>query len=557
MRSPIRPAFVLLLLVALAGCGSEGDVLARVGNRTILRDDFLSAAQLLSNRYPGPPDSAKVHLLRDLVDREVMVQGALHEGLHQDTTFLDYRRHLEEQMLRERYFGDLGAVGAKVSDAEIAELWRWRATESRARVIFTPSEPEIHAAAAELRRSGDFGAIADRFNPAGFTPPGGDIGFMPPGMLQNPIDDAVRTGKIGVIQGPLEAPGQGWFLVRVEERRPRASRPSLEQERPMLLTVLRQRKQREIVLRGLARLTTDYGVRVARGASQELIGRIMPYNIKGEDPPPLTTSESSKVLVEWEGGAYTMGDAFQDLRNGQIPRPNFNVMPSVERWLELRAIERTALLEALRRQLDQDPDLQRALRERLNDYLLEGYVTREVLAQSSVSDSDVRAAYEHAGIAPMKLRQASFLAAMIRDSAGAAQLAATARQAGGLREAVIAASLGSRVRAETITFPTDNPLYQGMEASLAPLETGDYAAIAAPGGWLVVQLQAKSMTPQSYENLSADERGQLHSQATEMKRAARLAALTDSLKHAIPVVFYWKRLARLPWPAPSPADVQG
>ena len=62
-------------------------------------------------------------------------------------------------------------------------------------MIFTPSEPEIHAAAAELRRSGDFGAIADRFNPAGFTPPGGDIGFMPPGMLQNPIDDAVRTGR--------------------------------------------------------------------------------------------------------------------------------------------------------------------------------------------------------------------------------------------------------------------------------------------------------------------------------------------------------------------------
>ena len=219
MRSPIRPAFVLLLLVALAGCGSEGDVLARVGNRTILRDDFLSAAQLLSNRYPGPPDSAKVHLLRDLVDREVMVQGALHEGLHQDTTFLDYRRHLEEQMLRERYFGDLGAVGAKVSDAEIAELWRWRATESRARVIFTPSEPEIHAAAAELRRSGDFGAIADRFNPAGFTPPGGDIGFMPPGMLQNPID-ARAYGKDRCDPGTAEAPGRGWFLVRVEERRP-------------------------------------------------------------------------------------------------------------------------------------------------------------------------------------------------------------------------------------------------------------------------------------------------------------------------------------------------
>mgnify|MGYP003694312315 CR=1 FL=1 len=128
----------------------------------------------------------------------------------------------------------------------------------------------------------------------------------------------------------------------------------------MLLTVLRQRSSARSCCAASRASPPITACGCARGASQELIGRIMPYNIKGEDPPPLTTSESSKVLVEWEGGAYTMGDAFQDLRNGQIPRPNFNVMPSVERWLGLRAIERTALLEALRRQLDQDPDLQRA-----------------------------------------------------------------------------------------------------------------------------------------------------------------------------------------------------
>jgi hypothetical protein len=554
LRSLIRCTFALLVIAALAGCGSDADVLARVGTRTINRGDFLSAAQLLSGRYAGPPDSAKRHLLQDLVNRETMVQGALREGLHRDTTFLDYQRKLTEQMLREHFFGDMGAISAKVSDAEVAELWRWRADESRARVIFTPSELEIRAAASELRRGADFGATADRFNPAGFTPSGGDIGFVPPGMLQNPIDDAVRTGKIGQVQGPIEAPGQGWFLIRVEQRRPRAARAGIEQERPMLVSIIRQRKQREIVLRGLARLSTDYGVRVRRGAAQELIGRIMPYNVRGENPPPLTASESAQILAEWEGGAYTMGDAFQDLSNGQIPRPNFNVMPTVERWLELRAIERTSLIEAFRRQLDKDPDFQRALRERLNDYLLQGYVAREVLAQSTVNDSDVRALYQHAGPAPMRLKQASFLAAMIRDSASAAQLAATARQAGGLREAVMAAGLGSRVRAESVTFPTDNPLYQGMEPGLAPLAIGDYASLPAPGGWLVVQLQGKAMTPQSFETLTADERAQLQNLATQQKRAARLEALTDSLKRVIPFAVYWKRLDHIPWPAPNPAE---
>src|SRR5262249_19715386 len=106
------------------------------------------------------------------------------------------------------------------------------------------------------------------------------------------------------------------------------------------------------------------------------------------------------------------------------------------------------------------------------------------------------------------------------------------------------------------TFPTANPLYQGMESSLAPLEIGSYAAVPAPGGWLVVQLQNKTMTPQSFENLTADERGQLQSFAVDKKRAGRLAALTDSLKREIPISVYWKRLAHLPWPAPNPAEQQ-
>src|SRR4029453_1265846 len=99
------------------------------------------------------------------------------------------------------------------------------------------------------------------------------------------------------------------------------------------------------------------------------------------------------------------------------------------------------------------PDLQRALTERLNDYLLEGYVTRQVLERTSVTEADARAVYDGLGMRPDRLESARFQVVVLRDSATAAQLAATAPQTEGLREAVSTAALGVAGRPGNVTFP--------------------------------------------------------------------------------------------------------
>ena len=552
-RTIRRLALALAALFAVAGCSPDSGALARVGTQTIRKDDFVAVAQLLRARYPGPPDSAKVLLLKDLVDRELLVQGALREGMHQDTTFLDYRRQLEEQLLRQSYYDRIGALGARVSDAEIAELHRWREQESRARLVFTTSENAARAALGQIRAGADFGQVADRFNPRDYTPPGGDIGFVSPGMLQNPLDDAVRTAPLGTLVGPLEAVGQGWFVLRVEERRPRQQQP-LEAEHAMLGTVLQQRKQRQILVRALDALRRDYQVRVTPGAGQTLIGRVLPYALQDLNPPVLTPGESGHILVSYDGGVYTLGDAFRDMSSGQTQPPSFNVLPAVERWLEVRALERAAVLEALRRKLDQEPALQRQLRERLNDYLLEGYVGREVLARSAVTPEDLRAAYGRAGISPMRVEQARFQAVMLRDSASAAQLAATVRQVGGLREAVGTAALGVRVVTENVEFPTAHVFWSSLEAPFRMLEPGDYAGpIEVPGGYVIAQLVSKNMVAQTFESLPQETLAELEHHALEYKRSQLLAQLSDSLRRVIPIATWPERLRRVPWPEAPPA----
>jgi peptidyl-prolyl cis-trans isomerase C len=551
MRCDERILLALGAAAMLGGCAPDADVLARVGTRTIRQEDFVAAAQALAHRYPGPPDSAKIWLLHDMVDREVLVQGAFRAGLHRDTTFLDFSRRVEEQTMRQAYYEQLGTTEVAVSEDEIAELHRWRTEERWVRLVMTPSEESAKAALAEIRRGAKFEAVADRFNPPGQTSPGGDLGYVAPGNLPLPLDEVIRTAPIGKVLGPISSPGEGWFLVWVQERRKSQPQP-LELERGLLISLLRQRKQRAILLREVDHLTAAYQIQLVPGAGQNLIGRIMPYVTRGAEPPPLGLAESAVPLVRYEGGVFTMGDAFEDLGGASVQRPNLNMLPSVERWLEFRTLERVTLVEARRRQFADDPQVRRAVRERLYDYLLQGYVEREVASRAAVTEEDVRASFVRAGMAPTRLERARFLVVVLRDSATAAQLAATARQAGGLREAVATAALGVPVRSETVRFPTDTR-WAALEGPFSAIAPGEYTPpIHVLTGWMVAQLLTKSAAPLSFESLPPELRNMLESDAQNRKRADLMTALSDSLRRMIPVAIYPARLRRVPWPLAAP-----
>ena len=74
-----------------------------------------------------------------------------------------------------------------------------------------------------------------------------------------------------------------------------------------------------------------------------------------------------------------------------------------------------------------------------------------------------------------------------------------------------------------------------------------------PSGWTIIQLVSKQTVVPPIEALSPGALQQLQNAAIEMRREARLNALTDSLRRVIrPVVFYADRLRRIPWP-PAPA----
>ena len=547
----------LAVLGLLAGCSSDRDVLARVGSYSITREDFLEAARTEQHRYSGPPDSARAALLEDLVRRELMVQAALSQGLHRDTLFLDYRRRVEEQLLRERILKSLAGGTIAVSDAEVEAFYRARSEESRCRLIFTIGREVVTAALDDLRRGVDFAAVADRFNLPGTVPPGGDLGFLQPGLLVAALDLPLRTAPLGEIVGPIESPDQGWFIMRVEERRPR-QQPPLETQRAELVEMIRQRKQALALTRGRGRVRNAYGVRVMPGAAMDMVRRLTPLS-SAEPPtlPHLSVMDRGILLAEFRGGAYTLGDAADDLLTSSSG-PNFAMIPMVERWIESQTLNRALLYEAFRRLYNEDAEIRRQVRERLNRYLLEGFYNREIRQRVEVVEADLRVAYQRHADAFIRLEEVRLLTATLPDSSAAAQLMANAGQTGTLREVVTTAALPVRVKSETIHYPNDQPLWQELEPRLMSAVPGHYVGPQRVAqGWMVFQLISKVQRPQRYEELPQTILQFLQGEAFEVKQRQRLASLSDSLRRSIPTQVHADRLRFIPWPVPGGSGMPG
>ena len=561
-RSGRRSAALAVTSLACltSGCAQDPGVLARVNQQAITVAQFTEVARGNPQQNAGPPDSAKAQLLRDLVDRELLVQGARAVGLDQTPEFQVFRRGLEDQVLRETLYRRLLAGPYPVSDAETRALYERRGQVTRARLIFTHDEAQIREAAKDLARGEAFAVVADRFNPSGQVPPGGDIGFIQAGSLLSPLDELVRTGAPGENQGPIAAGSDGWFIVRVEERRPEPQ-PPLDEVRAQLIEMLRQRKQRADMSRAIGRLRTEHRVQVMPGAAQMLSGRLRPVPGAGvvpQTPPPPSAEERARVLARHQGGVYTLGEAYDELiGGGGGGRIDFAVIPSVERWIESQTIDRAALTEARRRRIEDEPAVKSQIRERLNNYLLEGYYQSQVIGRISIGPGDFRAAYDRYRPSLVRLRSARIMSVALPDSAAAAALAAVAADAPSLRDASATAGIAVRVNEETVAFPADSPRWTQFEVQITAMGPGEIAGpFPTEDGWLIFQLREKKQDAPSFEDLPPSTLAQLQGVASEIKREARLSALTDSLRQVFAPVVRAERLRKIPWP-PAPAAPPG
>ena len=594
----VPPAFralapaALLVSAVLAGCSGSPGPVARVGTEFITVEQFQDAARGNEGQYNGPPDTAKTALLQDLVRRRLMVQEARRRHLIPDTTLERMRRQETERLAPEVLIQRMVPRDAQVSDAEVDEFYKRRMVQAHMTLVLVFTKSEIDRAKADLDRGEDFAAVANRYNSAGMLPSGGDLGFMAPGSLLEPLDQYLFDGPIGKLLGPDEIKGQGWTIAKVLERKPR-EQPPLAEQKTTLESMIRQRKLRAAQQDAYYSLRDQYHVKLEPGAGQELFRRFNPVNPAqppGAPPapsPPADSAGESRVLARYDGEGgkptmFTVADAEAVLHDPTQQRPNNTSVPLLEHWVELQAVRRVTVIEAGRRHLTEDAEVQRRAEERINNILLDRLYGEVVAARVNSPDSaDVQAAYHRRANAFIRIDSARFLSLTVRDSATAAELADQARRpeapaaanapnaspaaspansaapAKGLRAlaAKLPAGAATPVTEREVRYPTQASPWKEVQPMVMGMSPGDVRGpIKSGSGWVLFELVSKQQGPQPYASLPPPLQHALEQEATEMKRDRRLTQFTDSLRTLSKVEIFEQRLKQIPWPVPSAAS---
>jgi len=555
-RAPLAAVGLLSALFALAGCASDPSrVLARVGNRTLTVDDFVDAAQDHESHYPGPPDTAKAMVLDDMVRATLVLVDAERLGITKEPSVEAARQKIESEETQQALYRRLVPENVPVSEAEVEQIYAWRDQAAHVRVIQCASRGAAYAAANQLAHGARFEDVAERFGIGG-GPPGGDLGYLLPGALLPPLDDLMREAPLHTVLGPIESPGEGWFLMEVLARRNHRQKP-LDEQRVVLFDMLRQRKIRAMRVKAQQALRDAYDIRLEPGGAQAMFAFFNQPSSDSTRGQLLPGDPRAKtVLGRYGPGAhaqvYTLGEALVDLTEYGRERPNPAMLPTFERWIDGQLLRRAAMLEAKRRRLDQEPEVRRRIQKRIDRQVLDLYYDVEIAHGAEPGPDDLRAAYERSKDEYDVLHRVDLLVATLPDSTTAAEVMNHGGHAPSLREAVAMAAPGARVAAETVPFPNAPPrwkAYQQVFMETAP--HGLVGPVKTADGWRVTQVVSKDQAPEPLDRLSSALVETLRQEALEISRDRLFDARVTKLRAEIKSEVYRERLHAVRWPAPA------
>jgi len=543
-----RHAFfaVLALASTLAGCSSQDKPLITVGSQKVTVRDYEHTARGAQMQYEGPPATAKATFVQDLERRALMLEEAHRLGLARDASVLNVDRENEQRALLQAFYGRVASPSQRVSDAEARSLYEARKVEADLWLLYTSSEESSRAAKARLARGEPFANVSRSYSVPGLLPPDGALGWIAPGALPDPLDGALRTQKLGEVGGPYHT-REGWFLVKVANRRPH-EQGSFESMRAGMIDLMRQRKQRAAFNRAYMELKAEYDVNPAPGGAQ-LLFRVE----AAADPLTPTPDQRQMPLATYRGGVYTLNDALLDLQRADTQKPAFNLLPSVEIWIEQQVMTRVAVIEARRRHLHEEPDLVANLRAQHDQMLLNQVYQMAVAAVPAAGPELVQMAWNRVRKQYTKLDMARVALLEVTDSTFAERVQKQHSSSPMLADAAKAVDPSLKVTVQDVHYPSTDANWQVLQAMFTSQQPGAwYGPERTPKGWRFLQLVDKQMSEEKFEELPQGLQQNIAGAASELARDQRFNEYTDSLKTAFRPVVDTAAIARMPWPVPQP-----
>jgi len=271
-----RSAVVCFVCAVTAAGVAAAGVVARVGERAITEDQV--RAEILRLRQTDDIGDAlktltaagRQQIVDEMVRRELLAQAASREGYAARPDVSAAIARATADILAEAYGRDELAK-ADVSDDALHAYYDAHAADFqtggrlRARHIVTADRTSADAVRAELARGADFAQLAHERSLDPYTrDKGGELGWIPRGLMVKSFEDALFALGAGAISAPVES-SKGFHVIQVEEVEPQSTR-GFEAARATLVDAVR----REYLAAVQERLRTEFPVTVYPDALKAL-----------------------------------------------------------------------------------------------------------------------------------------------------------------------------------------------------------------------------------------------------------------------------------------------
>jgi peptidyl-prolyl cis-trans isomerase C len=240
--SPLALAFgaALLAVPALAQTPPPpaDPVVAKVNGQEIRLSDIAAVERTLPDQMRGMPAAQLYPMLLDqLVDQRALVLLARKRGLDKDPVVALAMQRAADQALQNALISK--DVGPLVADPALQARYtkdiagKPGEEEVHARHILVATEAEAKQVVEQLKKGGDFAAIAKARSTDPGAAQGGDLGFFKKGEMVPEFAEAAFALKPGQVSDKPVKTQYGWHVIRVEERRTTPA-PTFEQARDEL-----------------------------------------------------------------------------------------------------------------------------------------------------------------------------------------------------------------------------------------------------------------------------------------------------------------------------------
>ena len=242
---------------AAPGAAQQDPVVARINGTELHRSEVLAARQMLPAQVQQIPfEQVYPQLLDTLVTNMLAAQAGRKQKLADDPEVKKRVQWAQGQIIEEVYLSRY--IRAAITDDKVKARYDQFLKEQKpqdqvnAKHILVKTEDEAKSVIADLKKGGDFAAIAkDKSNDPGTKATGGDLGwFTKDEMVPEFAEAAFKLQKGQYTEAPIKTQF-GYHVILLVDRRT-APPPTMEEARSQVVSLL----QRELIDQKVKELRT-------------------------------------------------------------------------------------------------------------------------------------------------------------------------------------------------------------------------------------------------------------------------------------------------------------